>query len=445
MSSSRGANTSRLRTRSSAQHVVCGSCCCMAALGRRMMSDRIRLSATLDAALAVAWGGFGLWASATGRSQSTVAVIVIVVLTSLAVGLFRRAPAAALLLVWLAGLIQVLSLTDLLAAQAGVLLAAYGTARYGRPLTVWLGGISVPVGAALAEYYVFQHSAVLPSAVSVVTPLLRHTGLGVASVFLLGSAIAGIPWAVGVLGRLNARYQRSTAEQDLALARAAAAEQTAHLRAQQAKLARDVHDLVGHSLAVIIAQADAAQLAAGEPGSPARLALENIAAVARSSLGEVRNVLTHTQDAGNTTVRAADLNTLVDRARAAGNKVAETTHGTPTELPPQIQATLYRVLQEMLTNAIKHGPQAGIIGIAHTWEPTAYTVGVTNLVRHARIRSRTMTVDADTATAGMGLSGMRARLEEIGGTLGLSRPDDAGAASFAATARIPLEQYRGRT
>ena len=80
----------------------------------------------------------------------------IVILTSAAVGLSRRAPAAALAVVWVAGLVQLASISDVVGAQAGVLVVAYGTARYGRRPTVWLGGISVVIGAALTEYYVFH-------------------------------------------------------------------------------------------------------------------------------------------------------------------------------------------------------------------------------------------------------------------------------------------------
>src|SRR5664279_1236066 len=89
-------------------------------------------------------------------------------------------------------------------------------------------------------------------------------GVGVASAFLLGAAGLGIPWALGLAVRFNARYRRTAEDRERAQARASEAEVREQLQSEHVQLARDVHDLVGHSLAVIIAQADAAQIGAGE-------------------------------------------------------------------------------------------------------------------------------------------------------------------------------------
>lgn len=402
-----------------------------------------------DATLAAVCAAFGFWPSTAGGSHATIAVVAIVVALSAAVGLFRRSPATALALVWLAGVTQILSRSDVLAVQAGVLVVAYGVARHGRVLTVWLGGFSVPIGAGLAGYYVFGSGARLPSAIDVATPLLRLTGVGIASTFVLGTAILGTPWMLGLLIRLNARYQRSANQRELARMRASAAEQTAELRTQQAQLARDVHDMVGHSLAVIIAQADAAQTVAGGADRSVQQALGNIAAVARSSLGEVREVLSRTQDRGAATpmpdaampmpmpMPDADPSALVARVREAGNDVHDRVHGTPSELAPQMRTALYRVLQEMLTNAIKHGRPGGRIDIEQTWEPTEYTVSVSNTASSGAGSS----VGSDR----MGLSGMRVRLRDLGGTLDVTEPDSEGDPPlFTARARVPLHVDQAR-
>ncbi|WP_375478662.1 sensor histidine kinase [uncultured Jatrophihabitans sp.] len=364
------------------------------------------------------------------------AVSAIVILTSAGVGLFRRAPAVALALVWIAGGVQALSVSDLLGAQAGVLLVAYGTARYGRRLTIWLGGISVPVGAALIEYYVLSHSTVLPSAIDIAVPLLRHTGVGLTSAFLLGTSGLGIPWTLGLVVRINARYRRTAVERERAQTWAAEAELSEQLHSEQVRLARDVHDMVGHSLAVIIAQADAAQIGAGDRDGPVQAALENIAAVARTSLGEVRQVLQDTRERTSISTPSPDLNDLVDRSRAAGHDIRESTVGAPVELTPQAQDTLYRVLQEMLTNAIKHGQPGRRIGLVHTWSATSYSFRVVNSPRLAP--DEPLTTDSD----GMGVEGMRSRLKEMDGTLLLSPPDDGNTGLFTATACIPLIQFR---
>ena len=409
--------------------MICGS---SSSVSRQQQSERRGQRYLPDAALALAWCGFGMWNAAVSSSASS-PVAAIVILTSVAVGLFRRAPAAALLLVWVTSAIQVLSISDVLGAQAGVLVVAYGTARYGRPLTVSLGGLSVPLGAALTEYFVFTHNAVLPSAIDVAAPLLRNTGAGLISAFLLGTAALGIPWTLGLVGRFNARYRQSSLDRERAQIRASEAELREHLRTEQVELARDVHDLVGHSLAVIIAQADAAKLGAGEEGSAVRVALENIAAVARSSLGEVRQVLQDIHE--RTTSATPQLEALVTSSRVAGHDVHERTVGTPVELAVETKATLYRVLQEMLTNAIKHGEPGSRIGLVHTWTPGLYSLSVTNRSTQTAGDGRMTSLD------GMGVNGMRARLESIDGTLVLSPPHDQDSPAFTATARIRLSEH----
>jgi signal transduction histidine kinase len=398
------------------------------------MTTRRGLLAGRDVGLGLIALGVGLVQGDPGRRGISAAVTVIVVLLSVAVALFRRAPAAALALVWLAGVVQVRSVTSLLTVQFGIALVGYGVARHGQRPTVWLGGLAVPLGAGLSEYYVFHHPTVLPSAIDVAGPLLQHTGVGVSTVFVMGTAVLGAPWTLGLLMRFNARYRRSAADRELARARAQAAEQTAALQTQQAQMARDVHDLVGHSLAVIIAQADAAQVAAGSTTADANrtvgAALGNIAAVARNSLREVRDVLARTQGpAGPAPVRELNLPGLLDELRHAGTEVHSRVHGDPVPLDESRQTALYRVAQEMLTNALKHGEPGGRITLEQLWERTAVTVRVNNAENGSD----------SPGLNGMGLTGMRDRLREVQGTLELHRATNAaGIPMFTATARIPL-------
>lgn len=398
--------------------------------------------------LGLACAGVGLW---TGRPV-TALVVILVAAMSIAVGLFRRAPAIALLLVWLAAATEALSGTLLIGVQFGVVVVVgYGVARHGRVPTVWLGGISVPVGTALTEYYLLGHSGALPSAVYLATPLVHRTGVSVVTAYVLGLAVVGTPWTVGLLVRLNARYHRSTAERERARSAAAAAQEAATLRTRQTQLARDVHDLVGHSLAVIIAQADAARITAttvgaADSGRAVGEALGNIAAVARRSLGEVREVLMQTRDTGPAAPTGSDLSELVDRVRASGTDVRATVHGEPTDVGPQVQTTLYRVLQEMLTNAIKHGQPGGRIAVEQTWEPTGVRVCVSNGGATTPPPPPSSGVGytdhpGPDDGVGLGVPGMRLRLDEVGGTLDLSRTT-GDPPTYTATARVPLGPAR---
>jgi signal transduction histidine kinase len=107
-------------------------------------------------------------------------------------------------------------------------------------------------------------------------------------------------------------------------------------------------------------------------------------------------------------------------------------------LAPNTQATLDRVLQEMLTNAIKHGEAGHRILVLRTWAATSYTLSVSNIVRSDSDRA----IPAE--TGGMGLDNMRTRLQQIDGTLEVSHPRDEDSRAFTATARIPLPEGHSR-
>jgi signal transduction histidine kinase len=147
--------------------------------------------------------------------------------------------------------------------------------------------------------------------------------------------------------------------------------------------------------------------------------MANIAISARQSLRDVRQVLSPTeapeqQDGG--------LDKLVEGVRAAGNEVKSTVVGTPRPLPPEIDAVAYRTLQEMLTNAIKHGVRGDEVTVLRHWADEL-TIAVQN------------TTSASPADpAGLGLTGMRMRLESIGGRLDVRTEDG----TFTATAWLPL-------
>ena len=100
------------------------------------------------------------------------------------------------------------------------------------------------------------------------------------------------------------------------------AEEIARLRGEQTRLARDVHDVVGHSLAVILAQAESAQFRSDSDTAAVRATLENIAVSARQSLREVRQVLSSTDDTATVSVvPTGSLDALVEGVQAAGNEV----------------------------------------------------------------------------------------------------------------------------
>jgi signal transduction histidine kinase len=211
-----------------------------------------------------------------------------------------------------------------------------------------------------------------------------------------------------------------------------------------------VHDVVGHSLAVILAQAESAQFREDDDSAALKQTMANIATSARGSLEDVRQVLAATSGAGAPAARQADLDSLVEGVRASGHEVESTLVGAPQPLPPELEVVAFRVLQEMLTNAIKHGRRDRPVRVERHWEGDL-RIEVRNEVTTTPEETRPITVGPgpddtgplDTGppdTGGQGLAGMRRRLESVGGRLDVRRRSDPP--TFTATAWVPLRAAR---
>lgn len=350
---------------------------------------------------------------------------------AVAVGLSRRVPGAALAVAWLTGGIQVVNDVDPLLTEGLLAAVAFGCARWGRVATVWLSGLSIPAGAALAVLflspYAFYNALLAVGIGSLVEEAYRSGGYDWRlAVGVLGVAVLATPWLAGLALRFAARSKDSRRSQVAAEAERDQAEEIARLREEQARLARDVHDVVGHSLAVILAQAESAQYLEDADTQGLKITMENIATSARSSLDDVRQVLA---SPSGTAAPAAptDLDSLVEGVRASGHEVLTTEIGTPQPMPPELATVAFRVLQEMLTNALKHGPRDQPVSVERHWEGDL------------RIEVRNMlpaTAPTEPVAGGQGLDGMRRRLEAVGGRLDVRRRTDPP--TFTATAWVPV-------
>ncbi|MFS2032232.1 sensor histidine kinase, partial [Curtobacterium sp. CT11-45] len=149
----------------------------------------------------------------------------------------------------------------------------------------------------------------------------------------------------------------------------------------RADIARDVHDVVGHSLAVIIAQADSVPFLADE--ARIREVSATIASTARSSLVEVRQVLGHIDGSGAST-DPGSLEEIVQGIREAGVDVDQAVRGVPVVLGPESGTAARRVLQEMLTNALRHGAPGMPVTVRETWRSADLVLEVENLVAPPR-------------------------------------------------------------
>lgn len=269
--------------------------------------------------------------------------------------------------------------------------------------------------------------------------------VGTGEVVLVAGAGAGAVVAAYLLGARQ-RDQRERVEEQvgalqernrlLAVERDQRAEMAA--AAERARIARELHDIVAHSLSVIVVQADGGAAAiTAAPDSAAELAprvLGTIAGTSREALAEMRRIVAVLRsDSGSPTYAPApgttDLPALVAQVAATGIPITLETRGSATNLPPTTELTVYRVVQESLTNVLKHAGTAAQAWVTVSYLGGAITVDVLDDGRGSSSFTPDETVD------GHGLLGMQERVLLQGGSL---RAGPRTGGGFAVHVTLPL-------
>jgi signal transduction histidine kinase len=249
---------------------------------------------------------------------------------------------------------------------------------------------------------------------------------------LFGVVVWGGAWVLG--DQIAQRRQRqadlaeraSRAERDtLREARLAAAE-------ERTRIARDLHDSAAHAINVILVQAGAARLLQERDPSAVREALATIEDVARETIGDIDQLIRglREDDVGEPIEAPAGLAavaTLAARHRAAGLEVDVRVDGPARVLAPGVDQAAYRIVQESLTNAARHGGDRASVGI--DYGPDGLGLTVTNAIGDG---------GSQTAPDGHGILGMRERAALLGGTF------EAGVTggTFRVHARLPYAAQR---
>ncbi len=379
-------------------------------------------------------------ADAAAGPLATPFFIVAALVMAAAVAVRRLHPAWALGLAWASTLVHLLAVLDASLTQLGVLVVLASAAHYGSTRVVRWSGASVAVGTVLAFGYLLAINSWLVQVFSSTSLLPTFVPYVVLAV-LVGLTLA-VPWLIGLLARTMRLSREGRERARASQAEAQRASEIAELQAARTLLARDVHDIVGHSLAVIIAQAESVRfrdVSDPEGLDAVRGAVATIAQTARRSLGEVRHVLESTAGSAETApatngadAARLDLDQLLDDvARSRAGMVVERANSTAL---PQGDASvaLYRAVQELLTNALRHGDGTAplLVTVASAVQGTVVTIE--NTVS-AGVES-----EHPPDREGTGIEGARSRLASVGGSLECRRDG----AIFRAIARVPSQGTR---
>jgi signal transduction histidine kinase len=320
-------------------------------------------------------------------------------------------------------------------------------------LAVASGRASLPLGIVLGLALYFAASR-LPRRMSIRVAVAVAAVLGAALGYaafseslatLAADAVAGFSplvagWFIGDSVAARRRYLAGLAEQAERKRAAEAERARLQVREERVRIARELHDVVAHSLTVITVQAGVGRRLAAKRPEEASTALESIETIGRTAQDELRVVLglLRDEEIGPAALAPApglvDLKELAENVRASGTPVELQMSGTDRQLSPTLELSVYRVIQEALTNVVKHAPGARA------------TVDLVVSDRAVRLE---VTDDGGTAGRstgddmrpgrpgpGHGIVGMRERIGAFGGWLVAGPLPDRG---FHVLAEVPAE------
>jgi signal transduction histidine kinase len=243
--------------------------------------------------------------------------------------------------------------------------------------------------------------------------------------FFFSTALAATPWLIG----------RNIRARSLRLA-AAEREQEQRTRLavgdERARIARELHDVVAHSVGIIVIQAEGARRVFDRDPERAREALDSIEQTARTALADMRSSLGVLRDESGSPLREpqpglAELDGLLERAREGGLEVEIAVEGQPRTLPRGVDLSAYRIVQEALTNTIKHaGPARSRITLRY---------GERELEVEVSDDGPGPSVNGAGTGSGHGLLGMRERVASHGGEVEAGSGPDGG---FVVRASLPF-------
>jgi signal transduction histidine kinase len=373
-------------------------------------------SPAADAALALglaAYSQIEIWspgiAVGVGPADVTGTKAVLVptmLIATLSLALRRRFPFAVLCVVMGASAAQALLTVPIegMAAALTLVIAVYSLAAHttrGRALT----GLAIALAAAI--------------------PVDED-----ASDFTFAAFLFGGTWLVGRALRMNRLRARELEELAAELANEREERARLAVAAERARIARELHDVVAHSVSTMVVQAEAGEALLDRHPKRAREAFQSIETTGREALAEMRRLLGLLRRGDHELALVPQpslghLEQLLGRVREAGLPVELEVEGHPRPLPPGLDLSAYRIVQEALTNTLKHA------GRARAWVTVRYGDQALELEIADDGHS------GGNGASGHGLSGMRERVRLFGGEVEAGKRAGGG---FAVRARLPLGQ-----
>ena len=268
--------------------------------------------------------------------------------------------------------------------------------------------------------------------------LIHAPDSGTASRLAASAAVIAAGWVIGAAVRQQRAYTAGLAEQAERRAHAQLAEARRAVTEERLRIARELHDVVAHSLSLIAVQAGVGNYVASTRPDEAARALGSIEATSRGALSEMRRLLDLLRDgdpAGPDLApahRLADLGQLITGTADAGVTVQLEVHGSQRDLEPGADLAAYRIVQEALTNVVKHA-HTSACRVVVTYQPDAVSVEITDDGRGAPAGSAP-------AYPGHGIAGMAERAGLYGGELQAGPLPGGG---FRVAARLPLDSAPG--
>ncbi|MEY9874046.1 signal transduction histidine kinase [Streptacidiphilus sp. MAP12-33] len=342
------------------------------------------------------------------------------------VALRRRYPDFAL---WAGALLAFLQLGlahNVYVSDMALLVLGYGAAAFGNKWTsraaLALGLVSGPLAfVAFSDAWIDKPSTMFFSVVAS-TPFV-------------------LSWVLGRFTSIRRAYYLELEDRAARLERERDAQAKVAVAAERARIARELHDVVAHNVSVMIVQADGASYVMDAAPDQAKEALGTIAATGRQALAEMRRLLGLLRSEETTgeyvpQPGVEQLPDLLEQVRSAGLPVDFSVEGDPRPLPRGVELTAYRIVQEALTNARKHGGPQASATVRMRFQDSDLAMVIEDDGRGA---SAELVTTGGEDGFGHGLIGMRERVGMVGGSL------DAGprvGGGFRIEAVLPLGSAR---